>query len=156
MSSTELQSQIWIPCPDCAPFHIRCPADALDLATAWRELPAFAVLMALLDADRRVEMILTNPETELVFAPERIERPGIPRPVRGVALFSLGSPDDDDGPVTPSMIFDQLRGRYHEAGIRLVDWVQIVVEEGFYRSMRIVARQQRGSAADYLRAGVCV
>ena len=32
MSSTDLRSQIWIPCPDCAPFHIRGPADALGLA----------------------------------------------------------------------------------------------------------------------------
>jgi hypothetical protein len=126
----------------------------LALATAWRELPEFAVLMALLDADRRVEMILTNPETELVFAPERIERPGIPRPVRGVALFSIGTPDD--GPVSSSTIFEELRARYRDAGIRLVDWVQIDLDECFYRSMRIVARQLRGGATDYLRAGTCV
>lgn len=155
MSSTELQSQVWIPCPDCAPFHLRCPADALVLATGWRELPEFEVLMALLDADQRVEMIVTNPGTELVFSPGRIERPGIPRPVRGVALVSVGAPDDD-GPVSSLTIFDELRGRYRDAGIRLVDWVQIDRAEGCYRSMRITARVQRGDASDYLRAGRCV
>jgi hypothetical protein len=155
MSSTELQSQVWIPCPDCAPFHIRCPADALSLAVAWPELPPFDVLMALLDADQRIEMILTNPDTELVFSPDRIERPGIPRPVRGVALFSLGSPEDSE-PLSMSSVFDELQRRYRDAGIRLVDWVQIDLYEGFYRSMRIHARMQRGIAADYLRSGTCV
>ena len=74
MSSTELQSQVWIPCPDCAPFYIRGPADALTLATAWSELPEFELLLALLDADRRVTLIVVNPEADLVFSPERIER----------------------------------------------------------------------------------
>ena len=83
MSSTELQSQVWIPCPDCAPFHLRSPADALTLATGWRELPEFDVLLVLLDADRRVTLMVTNPDPELLFHPDRIERPGIPRPVRG-------------------------------------------------------------------------
>jgi len=155
MSSTELQSQVWIPCPDCAPFHIRCPTDALALAAAWPALPRFDVLMALLDADQRIEMILTNPETELVFAPDRIARPGIPRPVRGVTIVSLGSPADDE-PVSMTAVFDELQRRYRDAGIRLIDWVQIDFFDHCYRSMRIEARMQQGFASDFLRAGRCV
>jgi hypothetical protein len=154
MSSTELQSQVWIPCPDCAPFYLRGPADALTLATGWAELPEFELLLALLDADRRVTLMVTNPEAELVFCPERIERPGIPRPVRGVVLFSRVWTENRE--LSSSSLFAILKRRYRAEGIRLVDWVQIDFDESLFRSMRISTRAQQGRPADYLRAGTCV
>jgi hypothetical protein len=152
MSSLDLQLQVWIPCPDCAPFHLRCPADTLALAGAWPELPIFGMVMALLDADQRIEMIVVNPSPDLVFTPDRIERPGIPRPVRGVALLSIGSVDEKP----PIAVFAELQRRYRDAGIRLVDWVLIDFEASSYLSMRVQARQNHGVAVDYLRAGTCV
>ncbi len=152
MSSTDLHMQVWIPCPDCAPFHLRCPADTLALAGAWLELPAFDTVLALLDADQRVVMIVMNPSPDLVFSPDRIERPGIPRPVRGVALFSIGSVDEEP----PLAVFAELQRRYRVAGIRLVDWVLIDSEESYYLSMRVQTRQCHGFAIDYIRAGTCV
>lgn len=156
MSSTDLQSHVWTPCPDCAPFHIRCPADALALAVGWPELPEFGLLMATLDADRRVELMVTNPSPELVFFPDRIERPGLPRPVHGVTLFSIAPDTADTPPGFSFSMFNTLHCHYREAGIRLVDWVHIDFEENLYRSMRICARELQGTTADYLRAGVCV
>lgn len=155
MSSTELQSQVWIPCPDCAPFHLRGPADALTLAAGWRELPEFDFMMALLDADQRITLMVTNPDPDLLFHPDRIERPGIPRPVRGVALFS-GASADESLPVSSAALFSTLKQRYREAELRLVDWVQIDFDESLYRSLQICTRDLRGTAADYLRAGTCV
>jgi hypothetical protein len=154
MYSTDLESYVWIPCPDCAPFHIRGPADALTLATAWLELPDFAVMLALLDADQRITLMVTNPEAELIFSPELIERPGIPRPVRGVALFSDVWTENQE--LSSESLFAILKQRYRAEGIRLVDWVQINYEQNTFRSMRISTRAQRGRPADYLRAGVCV
>jgi hypothetical protein len=154
MSSLDLQSYVWIPCPDCAPFHIRGPADALTLATAWTELPTFDLLVALLDADQRITLMVTNPEPELIFSPELIERPGIPRPVRGVAIFSRVWNEDCE--LSSESIFAILQLRYRDEGIRLVDWVQIDFESSVFRSMRVSTRAQRGRPADYLRAGVCV
>ena len=154
MYSTDLESFVWVPCPDCAPFHLRGPADALTLATAWTELPEFALMLALLDADQRITLMVTNPEAELIFSPERIERPGIPRPVRGVAVFS-GAFMEDEGLSSTSM-FAILKQRYRAEGIRLVDWVQIDFDTSVFRSMRISTRAQQGRPADYLRAGVCV
>jgi hypothetical protein len=154
MSSLDLQSYVWIPCPDCAPFHIRGPADALTLATAWTELPTFDLMLALLDADQRITLMVTNPEAELIFSPERIERPGIPRPVRGVALFSNVWNEERD--FSSESIFAILQQRYRDEGIRLVDWVQIDFESSVFRSMRVSTRAQHGRPADYLRAGVCV
>jgi hypothetical protein len=152
MSSLDLHMQVWIPCPDCAPFHLRCPADALALAGAWLELPVFETVMVLLDADQRVEMIVMNPSPDLVFSPDRIERPGIPRPVRGVTLLSMGSVDEEP----PIAVFAELQRRYRDAGIRLVDWVLIDGGESFYLSMRVQARQYHGVAIDFIRAGTCV
>jgi hypothetical protein len=156
MSSTELQSQVWIPCPDCAPFHIRCPMDALDLAVGWPALPTFGLLIALLDADKRVEALVLNPGPELVFAPDLVERPGLPRPVHAVALFSADPEWADAPPGFSSSVFTALQRRYREVGIQLVDWVQIDFVEDLYRSMQSAARDVRGIAADYLGAGTCV
>jgi hypothetical protein len=154
LSSTDLESLVWIPCPDCAPLHVRGPADALALASGWRELPDFDLLLVLLDADRRITMMVTNPEPELIFAPERIERPGIPRPVRGVVLLS--NVWSETAELGSSSLFAILQRRYSDEGIRLVDWVQIAFGENWYRSMRITTRRRRERVTDYLRAGVCV
>jgi hypothetical protein len=156
MSSTELQSQVWIPCPDCAPFHIRCPTDALDLAVGWPVLPVFGFLMALLGADRRVDALVLNPSPDVLFAPEEVPRPGLPRPVHAVALFSADPESEDTAPGFSYSVFTALQRRYRAAGIQLVDWVQIDFDQDLFRSMQSAARDIRGVATDYLRAGTCV
>jgi hypothetical protein len=156
MPPTHVQSRVWTPCPDCAPFHIRSSVDALDLAVGWPMLPPFGLMLALLDAAKRVEALVLDPGSEALMDPDRIERPGLPRAVRGVALFS-GNPeaDDDIEPGFSLTVFASLRRRYREAGIQLVDWVQIDFFEDLYRSMQSTARDVRGTTADYLRAGTC-
>lgn len=156
MSSTELQSQVWIPCPDCAPFHIHCPTDALDLAVGWPALPVFGFMMALLDANKRVEALVLNPSPDVLFAPDEVERPGLPRPVQAVALFSANPESDDTAPGFSYSVFAALQRRYRDAGILLVDWVQIDFDEDLFRSMQSTARDVRGVATDYLLAGTCV
>ena len=157
MSSTELQSQVWIPCPDCAPFHIRCPTDALDLAVGWPVLPEFGFLMALLGADRRVDALVTEPEPrDALRARAQVERPGLPRPVHAVALFSADPESEDTAPGFSYSVFTTLQRRYRHAGIQLVDWVQIDFDQDLFRSMQSTARDIRGVATDYLRAGTCV
>jgi len=95
-----------------------------------------------------------NPEADLVFSPECIERPGIPRPVRGVALFSRVWNENRE--LSSASLFAILKRRYREEGIRLIDWVQIDFDESLFRSMRISTRAEQGRPADYLRAGTCV
>ena len=61
MPPTHVQARVWIPCPDCAPFHIRNSVDAFDLAVGWPHLPAFGLMLALLDADKRVDALVLDP-----------------------------------------------------------------------------------------------
>ncbi|MGZ6979819.1 MAG: hypothetical protein ACXVJW_17045 [Acidimicrobiia bacterium] len=152
MSPTELQSHVWTPCPDCAPFHVRCSADVLTLAIAWPELPEFGVLLALLDSEQRVEHLVTNPSPDEVFFPDRIVRSGASGPVHGVALFTLTDAATDGG---ASDAFASLHLHYREAGIRFVDWVRIDVEAGLCQSMRLNAPGLQEMTVDYLRAGTC-
>jgi hypothetical protein len=156
MPPTHVQARVWIPCPDCAPFHIRNSIDALDLAVGWPYLPAFGLMLALLDAAKRVETLVLDPSPELLMDPDRLERPGLPRPVRAVALFSENPEDDDDcEPGFSLSVFQSLQRQYRDAGIQLVDWVQIDFTSDIYRSLRSTARDVEGYTADYLRAGTC-
>jgi hypothetical protein len=156
MPPTHVQARVWIPCPDCAPFHIRNTIDALDLAVGWPYLPAFGLMVALLNAAKRVEALVLDPSPELVFDPDRVARPGLPQPVQAVALFS-GNPEEEAGFESGDslIVFSSLKRRYREAGIQLVDWVQIDFFDDLYRSMQRTARDVNGTTADYLRAGAC-
>jgi hypothetical protein len=156
MPPAHVESRVWIPCPDCAPFHIRGPADALDLAVGWPDLPEFGLLMALLDADCRVEALVINPGPELVCSPDDVERPGPRRPVRAVALISADPATDSSPPGFSLAAFDTMQHAYRRIGIALVDWVHIDFERDIYRSMQSAATDVRGRTSDFLRAGTCL
>jgi hypothetical protein len=156
MPEIHIESRVWIPCPDCAPFHVRTPSDALDLAVGWPDLPEFGFLMVLLDAESRVEAMVMNPDPELVFAPDDVERPAPKRPVAAVALISASPETDDTPPGFSLAAFDTMQHAYEHLEIELVDWVHIDFDRDIYRSMRSAVKDVRGRTSDFLRAGTCV
>jgi hypothetical protein len=83
-------------------------------------------------------------------------RPGPARPVRAVALFSADPETSDSPPGFSLSVFTSLQRQYRQAGIQLVDWVQIDFDHDLYRSMQTTARDVRGRASDFLGAGACL
>ena len=126
MSSTELQSQVWIPCPDCAPFHIRGPADALTLATAWPELPRVRA-----DAGAARRRPAHHADGHEPGGRARL-RPRAHRATRHPAARCVASrcsprcgARTSTGSSSWSLFADPEAPLPRTTGIRLVDWVQI-------------------------------
>jgi hypothetical protein len=116
----------------------------------------FGLMIALLGADRRVEALVMNPPPELILDPDQVERPGLPRQVHAVALFSADPEDETTPPGYSVLVFESLQRQYRDAGILLVDWVQIDFDADLYRSMQTTVRDVRGTASEFLRAGTCL
>jgi hypothetical protein len=117
--------RVLIPPPD-PPVRIHTIGDALDLVFTVQ--PDDDALVAFLDGDRRVELVLCTARDHLADVPEFGASVGL-----DLALVCTADPVGPAAPEDELVAWHRMRGWFAAAGIALLDWLQI--DDRYVRSL---------------------